>query len=278
MYGETRQINSEVVGWERFLVNTVREFTKENGIDLKLISAGWIMRMQKGENLRFIFGLDLGLNNSTSKLLARDKAATSDILELADIPHITHKLFLRPTSLGSNPEGNWSKIKEFFKECDNDVVCKPNFGSSGIGVERASTVPELEHVVQNLFAENRAIVISPYVEMSAEYRVTVLEGKVELIYKKVKENAEDLKFNLCKGAYAKEAAKEDKEKISNLAVGATRAIGIRFANVDIAESESGLQILEINSGVMFEHYAKQGDKEREGAKAVYRKALAKLFN
>ncbi len=278
MYGETRQNDSDIVGWDRFLIEVVKEFTQENEIKLDLLSAGWIMRLQKGDNLRFIFGLDLGLNNSTSKLLARDKAATSDILELSGVPHITHKLFLRPTSLGSNPEGNWSKIKEFFKENDNDVVCKPNLGSSGMGVEHTQNQAALEHTVQEIFAKHRTMALCPYVEMSAEYRVTVLDGKVELIYKKVKENKEDLKFNLCKGAYAEEVKEEEREKISNLAVDAAGAISIRFANVDIAESKSGLKVLEINSGVMFEHYARQGDKERIAARSVYRKALAKLFN
>lgn len=280
MYGETRQTQNDIVGWDRFLVSTVKEFCKENDIRLDLISAGWIMRMQKCDITRFIFGLDLGLNNSASKLLARDKAATSDVLELENIPHIQHKLFLRPESLGSNPAGNWESIMEYFKECGGDVVCKPNLGSSGLGVERATMQPELESMVQELFVDNRTVAISPYVEMSTEYRVTVLDGKAELVYKKVKENGEDLKFNLCKGAYAEEVKdKNTLKKVSGLAVQAANAIGIRFTNVDIAATaKQGFAVLEMNSGVMFEHYAKQGEKEKENAREVYRKALAKLFN
>lgn len=277
MYGETRQTKNDVVGWDRFLVSVVQEFAKENNIKLDLISAGWIMRLQKKDVTRFIFGLDLGLNNSASKLLARDKAATSDILALGDIPYVEHKLFLRPESLGSNPNGNWTSIIKYFKECNGDVVCKPNMGSGGIDVERANTQPALERIVQELFRDNRTVAISPYVDMSAEYRVTVLDGKAELVYKKVKRNDENLKFNLCKGAYAQEVNDiKELEETSKLAVQAANAIGIRFTNVDIAACQD-FSILEINSGVMFEHYAKQGTKEEENARRVYRKALSTLF-
>ncbi len=276
MYGETRP--TDILGWDRFLVEVVREFAEEHSIKLDLLSGGWIMRLEKDSKVRFIFGLDLGLNNSTSKLLARDKSATSDVLELEDIPHIPHKLFLRPESLASNPDGNWESIVEYFNTYKQNVVCKPNLGSSGLGVEQATSQASLEKVVQNLFAHNRSISISPFVAMNAEYRVTVLNSNVELIYKKIKENQDDLKFNLCKGAYAEEVTnKGEIEKISQLAVQAASAIGINFANVDIALSASGLEILEINSGVMFEHYVKQGSEERERARQAYRNALSTLF-
>lgn len=290
MYGETRQVgeDTDIVGWDRFLVKVVQEFAEENDIKLDLISTGWIMRLQKDGTTRFIFGLDLGLNNSSNKLLARDKAATSDILELEGIAHIPHKLFLKPKSLASNPDGNWHTILKYYKEYGEDVVCKPNFGSSGMGVERATTQAELEQIMQKLLVENRAVAVSPYVEMTAEYRVTVLDGVAELVYKKTKENPEDLKFNLCKGAYAEEETNEEiRHRVSELAVAAANACGMRFTNVDVAAGaersrstetpKSNFSVLEMNSGVMFEHYAKQGDSERDNARAVYRKALAKLF-
>ncbi len=279
MYGETRPVDNDIVGWDRFLIKVVKEFAKENDIKLDLISTGWIMRLQKDNIIRFIFGLDLGLNRSSNKLIVRDKAATSDILKLEDIPHIPHKLFLKPCSLASNRSGNWATIIKYFNEYGKDVVCKPNFGSGGSGVERATVQADLERVMQKLLVENRAVALSPYVDMKAEYRVTVLDGVVELVYKKVKKDSKELKFNLSSGTYATEESDEDIIKqVSQLSIRATNACGIRFGNVDLAQSTDGVfSVLEINGGVMFEHYAKQGKTEMENARAVYRKALAKLF-
>lgn len=277
MYGESRQ---DIVSWDRFLLDVVKEYAQENDISCDVISGGWIVRLKKGDGTRFIFGLDFGLNNSASKLIARDKAATSDILALEDISHVEHKLFLRPTSVGASPTGNWESISEYFHTCDGDVVCKPNLGSSGIGVARAQTQAELEHTIQTLFSDDRAIAISPYVEMIAEYRATVLNNHVELIYKKVKEDSDDLQFNLCGGAYAQEE-KDEKilDRVSDLALRAARATGITFSNIDIVlDAKGDVSVLEMNSGVMFEHYAKQGAQEAQRAENVYRKALDKLFS
>jgi glutathione synthase/RimK-type ligase-like ATP-grasp enzyme len=58
---------------------------------------------------------------------------------------------------------------------------------------------------------------------------------------------------------------------------AAAAINIRFASVDIVESGGELLLLEINSGVMMEYFARQIPDGRERAKAIYAKAIAKML-
>lgn len=275
MYGETRE--EKAVPWERFLTRVVEEYAFEHGIGVTSLSGGWIIALEKRNWRKCIFGLDFGLNSSVAKLLARDKAATGDVLSLDNIPHVEHRLFLRPDSLGANPNGNWASIKEWFEECSYDVVCKPNLGSSGQHVERAQTVPALERIIQELFMRERAVAISPYLALEAEYRITILDDEVVLAYEK-RQSGDELKFNLSSGATACEI--EDAEllsRINRLALRAAQSIDIRFANVDIVRVENDLYVLEVNSGVMFEHYASLGARQQEEARAVYRKALGVLI-
>jgi len=60
-----------------------------------------------------------------------------------------------------------------------------------------------------------------------------------------------------------------------LAIRAARAIGIRFASVDVVRVDGGWQVLEINSGVMMEALSKL---HPELVYATYSAALDKVFN
>lgn len=66
-------------------------------------------------------------------------------------------------------------------------------------------------------------------------------------------------------------------QLLSLAQAAQRAINIRFASIDIAQIESGLHVLEINSGIMMEHFARHQAGNRQIAKGIYARALEKMF-
>ena len=245
---------------------------------MTLLSGDWIILLEKDGVQKHIFGLDFGLNTSAAKLFARDKAATTDVLQHYAIPHITHRLFLRPTTKGARPEGNWSALSKWFIECGQNVVCKPNDGTGGNSVFHIQTQAELEDIIQKLFVEERAIAVSPFVHIESEYRLTVLKGVVELAYEKRKSKEEGFKFNLNLGASAHPITDASLlAELRDIALNTANALGITFANVDIVKTDKGLFVLEVNSGVMFDHYAEQGEKERSTAVAVYEKALQELF-
>ncbi|MEK7434238.1 MAG: hypothetical protein AABZ74_13995 [Cyanobacteriota bacterium] len=86
------------------------------------------------------------------------------------------------------------------------------------------------------------------------------------------------KHNLAKGAKASIVDnKELLEKLNILALKASQSIKINFASVDIVETENDFLIMEINSGIMMENFSKQGEKEYQISKNIYRKAINKLF-
>lgn len=64
-----------------------------------------------------------------------------------------------------------------------------------------------------------------------------------------------------------------KERLSELALSCVLALDIEFASVDIIESEQGLEILEVNSGVMMEKFAQSSPNNYIVAKKIYEKAI-----
>jgi hypothetical protein len=52
---------------------------------------------------------------------------------------------------------------------------------------------------------------------------------------------------------------------------------MRFASVDVIQTDSGLQVLEVNSGVMMDAFLAQGDECYELGKSVYADAVDVLF-
>ena len=62
-----------------------------------------------------------------------------------------------------------------------------------------------------------------------------------------------------------------------LAVKSQEALDLRFASVDLVDAGNGLQVLEVNAGVMMEHFAGQGDAYFKLAKEIYQDALSRSF-
>lgn len=63
------------------------------------------------------------------------------------------------------------------------------------------------------------------------------------------------------------------EKLSTLALSCTLALDIEFASVDIIESEAGLEVLEVNSGIMMENLSRSSLNNYAIAKTIYKKAI-----
>jgi len=86
------------------------------------------------------------------------------------------------------------------------------------------------------------------------------------------------KHNLESGATPR--AVDDAEvtgHITRLALSAVKELNIRFASVDIILAGNEYKILEINSGVMMEHFAGFNNENYETAKSIYKDAIKKLF-
>lgn len=86
------------------------------------------------------------------------------------------------------------------------------------------------------------------------------------------------KHNLGQGAKAVLVEQEDiKKKIEGIVAMVVEKMDIRFASIDIVACADGYRVLEINSGVMMEHFSLQDKKSYETAKSIYREAILEMF-
>ncbi len=275
-------IINNVQGWGRFLVEAVREYAYKNNLKFETFSGDWVIRLEtnpatsRKHIVKYLFGNEFGLNNTASRAICNDKSATYQVLTREKLKALEHVILLRPGSLGA-PNNTYEIAKYALHKFGYSAIIKPNSGSGGDDINHIKSEKELRKNLDYMFLRYRALTISPFVNISAEYRVCVLNQNAELIYEKVK-TQDMLQHNLSKGAVAKEI-KDAKlnETLGKLAIRASKAVGINFANVDIINVSGNLMVIEINSGVMFEHYSSQSEENAKKAMRVYHKALDMLF-
>lgn len=86
------------------------------------------------------------------------------------------------------------------------------------------------------------------------------------------------KHNLGQGATGVVVTDEKlKEELSGIARRAQKALGLRFCSVDIVKVNGEYMVLEVNGGVMMEHFAGQNETCFETAKGIYRDAILKML-
>jgi glutathione synthase/RimK-type ligase-like ATP-grasp enzyme len=170
---------------QRTFVQTVKKYCAAHGIGLEVRSQGWLLVMQRGAQRRFAFGYDLGLNSAVTHRIANDKAATSEVLELSAVPCVPHSVFLNPKlSAYVPPQGSWEAMLALLNDNSAGLVVKPNEGTGGEQVFRVRTRPELELAVSDIFLSNRALAVSPYVRITDEVRVVLVDDLPVVVYSK----------------------------------------------------------------------------------------------
>jgi glutathione synthase/RimK-type ligase-like ATP-grasp enzyme len=141
--------------------------------------------MQRGDERRFAFGYDLGLNSAVAHRIANDKAATADVLEICGVPCVPHTLFLSPKlQKYVTPSGSWHKMLELLKASRDGVVVKPNEGTGGNAVFKATDESQLERAVHEIFLFENSLVISPYMKIEDEVRVILIDYQPIVVYSK----------------------------------------------------------------------------------------------
>jgi glutathione synthase/RimK-type ligase-like ATP-grasp enzyme len=172
---------------ERIFVRAIRDYCARHAIALDVRSGGWLIALSRGTQRHFAFGYDIGLNSAIAHRLANDKSATAEVLALSEVPCIPHHLFLNPNVAPHvAASGWWETMLRLLAENPQGVVVKPNEGTAGRSVLKATNRRELETAVEQLFAANMALAIAPYVEIEDEVRVILLEDAPMIVYSKVR--------------------------------------------------------------------------------------------
>ena len=304
---------------ERTIVTLLREIALENGYDYRTFSHDWVKAFTKGEKSMYVYGYNFPINCTTFTQIANDKACTSEILSANGIPNVEHSYFMSPNDIHYvkylGVEGNWKQMTALLERYGK-IICKPNSGTGGAGLKIVEDEGDLEKAVSELFANESTMCICPYYDIQNEFRVIILDGKVQLIFRKVRPhiigNGKDNIASLCAQSGKKADASigidmayipKDGEKVeigwkhnlgqgsspevisdgdvydevSRLAQKTLSLLGGRFASVDCVSIDGKYRVLEVNSGVMMDNFALSSKDNYIKAKSIYKAAVDKYF-
>ena len=83
------------MNYDRNIVKIVKEIASTENIKVTLFSDGWTIKLEKDNNIRYIYGYSFGLNDASSSMVCTDKSATYEILKDANIPAAKHHFFFK---------------------------------------------------------------------------------------------------------------------------------------------------------------------------------------
>jgi glutathione synthase/RimK-type ligase-like ATP-grasp enzyme len=170
-----------MINGQRLLVEVIQRYCAERGITLEIRADGWLLVLDRGSDRRLILGYDLGLNSSVAHRIASDKSATAELLALSGIACVPHAFFLGPQAGPRAPLGPMLKLLEAHP---GGLVVKPNEGTSGRLVFRATTRDEVARAVDAIFGSNMNVAIAPWLDIDDEVRVVLLDGAAQVAYAK----------------------------------------------------------------------------------------------
>lgn len=175
-------------------VEALRAIAAKHGLAFQALSHDWIIQISDPASSAkcSVFGYTFDVNPAGAVEICKEKSATSLVLDSHGVPSIPHRVFLSP----GNPftaeyiprSGIWTGIQSLVREWGLPVVLKPLKGTGGFGVTKCTCFREVEAAVQHLHGQEYGLAISPYKKVVDEYRCICMGGKVELVYRKVRNN------------------------------------------------------------------------------------------
>ena len=240
---------------DRLLVQMIAAACDRRSIELVKYSGDWILEMRNDDMVGRVFGYKFSLNDSAAAYLAQDKVGAYEVLRRAGVPAAEHRL-LR------------TKVGEVTVEPPRgEVVLKPLVGTSGHLVQAFESIDAAKKYINSSAVE--AWAVSPRLDIVNETRLVLLDNEVLLAYEKHPlQSAQFTMFNLGKGAVPHDI--EPEQYYVELARRASETLGLRLCAVDIVKTAANeVLILEVNDGIMMEHYARYSAENYSKAAEVY---------
>jgi glutathione synthase/RimK-type ligase-like ATP-grasp enzyme len=259
---------------DRMLPKLLADYCLHAGLNFQSYSDEWVLRVAKGELVRWIVGYKFDVNRSAAGEVAQDKVAAYSALHAAGIAAVPHYL------VRSLPHEliRVRQLRQALK--GTSVVAKPLQGTAGRDVAKYQNVDEALNMIRS--SDEPAWALSPYQTLRAEYRLIMLDGALLLAYEKTKPviRGDVLLYNLSHGAIAAELKPvELRDELLAIALNVMDAMSLRLAAVDIVRLNHGeLAVLEVNDGISMEHYARQSEGNHTRAKHVYETIFDALFS
>lgn len=227
-----------------------------------------------------IVGYHFPLNSAAACALADDKSATAEVLGYFDLPHVRHTLIRFGAGGVHSADSLVAEIDRVADLYGFPLVLKPHRGTGGQGVTRVDSQEAMVAALTCLRVQYQALAASPWVDITGEYRVVVLDDQAQLMFEKVREVPDGEWRNNLKFGSVPVIAEDDplRGELTAMALRATGALGLRFAAVDVVTSRVGLGVLEVNSGVCLERFSTFSPDHFDRAGAIYTRALRKCLS
>lgn len=295
----------------------IKEICRENNIELSSFSGDWVFMLKKGDKFKYILAYQFDLNTAAVQGICKDKCAASDILRHHNVDCVEHVFFTTPMSSYLPKGGNVKYLHKLLEKhsklvCKpNEGASGKNVFAVSSGGELETAMAKIFESAESMAVspyyeidkEYRLIILDGIVKLAFSKEIPYVKGDghstlAELISKSASQSlpagSESInlgqilekgelwkygwKHNLAHGAVAQVVSDELLIKsLSELAIKAADALNIRFASVDIISTEGGYKVLEINSGVMMEHFASSSHENYNKAKEIYKEAIDVMF-
>ena len=307
---------------KRHLENIITRIAKKENIKVNSLCNNWVIRLTKNGKTKSIFGYNFDLNSSPSKMFCDDKYACSTILQQAGIPYVKCKFFDilhsdRQTMIYEIFE--YLDINNSGIVCKDNIgtggkhvyLCYTQKDIL-LAIDKLANhnINFIVNPFLHIISEYRVIILDGEVLLTYKkipktvigngestiselikdvYKLTdkqiydclmpdILPNEIPIFGEKI---TYSWKNNLQYGANVSFVI-DDKKIIENIALQATKEIGIRLAAVDIIQIKyvgkyiiKNYRILEINSGIMMENLYQLGYKKI--VKAIYHKIINRMF-
>jgi glutathione synthase/RimK-type ligase-like ATP-grasp enzyme len=260
----------------------IKEICEEENLNRRDIQGDeFAIQISNDEKSFVVINGNLSLNTGNAGRTPTDKMVTAEMLIKNGFNTIPHKLFWKLKNVDSK-ETIHETSKEFLKTCNIPfpIVIKPVNGSEGKSVYKLNSIEDWDDIFEIYFESRKNFfnfVVNPFINSEFEYRTIVIDGNLELIYRKNKQTS--WKHNLSEGAIPSFEIPEDlKRAMSNTAVAVSKALGLRYGGVDFLVDENGNPIIiEVNSKASLAIFAGFSDETYSRVKEIYRKIILKLL-
>lgn len=243
-------------------ISRITALCHQESISLSWLSDSWVARLEKHGRAVYLYAYRFPLNNAVASAIATDKVATYEVLKYNHIPAVPHTL-VRITD--EEPSIETTRLP---------CVAKPCSQGGGKDVYKATSLAELSAIIEKMKLRYPEIALSPFEDITGEYRVVVFDESVPLIFQKIPTEGE-WRHNLAFNATAEPV--EDGALYTALATlgkQAAAALGLRFVAVDCITTKQGMKVLEVNAGFSLN---KIDDRFDETVNCIYRDALRACF-
>ena len=172
-----------MANWETEFVKIIKEICSEESVTISSFD-DWAFVLEKADKRGFIYGYQFGLDSASTANVLKDKAAASEMMEKAGIPHIPHWCVMSPAAPEfCSLDSGWTFLEKALEKY-GELVVKDNLGTGGRLVFCVRSKKELEKACHDIFLTAPSLAVSPYVKIQEEYRLIMLDGELSVAFMK----------------------------------------------------------------------------------------------